>query len=127
MTTSRRRKTPGKTPVDRAPGDPDLVEQPHGGALRVGNPGNRGGPGRPRSEVRQLALEGAAQAVPKLIEIITNPETDPKDVIGASRVLCEFGLGRQLEIEDVTPTEQQTGEQRVQWLLEVLPRLSRVL
>lgn len=101
-----------------------LVPQPHGGALRRGNPGNHG---RPRSEVRAAALEGAAKAVPRLVEIITNPESDPKDVIGASRVLCEFGLGRQLEIEDVTPTEQQTGEQRVQWLLEVLPRLLRVL
>lgn len=36
------------------------VKQPHGGALQVGNPGNRGnpngGPGRPRSAVRDSLL-----------------------------------------------------------------------
>lgn len=102
--------------------------QPHGGALRRGPGGsNRGGPGRPRSEVRQLALQGAAQAVPKLIAIVTDPESDSKDVIAAARVLLEFGLGRQLEIEDVTAAERATGEQQVQWLLDAIPRLLRVL
>lgn len=112
-------KTPGKTPVP-------VVRQAHGGALRRGGT-NRGGPGRPRSEVRRLALVGAAKAIPRLIEIVTDAESERRDVIAASRVLCEFGLGRQLEIEEKTASEQQTGEQRVQWLLEALPRLLRVL
>ena len=32
-----------------------LVPQPHGGALRMGNPGNRGGHGRPRSSIKAIA------------------------------------------------------------------------
>src|SRR5688572_7203408 len=42
------RKTPVKTPV--------LVPQPHGGALRVGNPGNKGG-GRVKEYVEKRASE----------------------------------------------------------------------
>jgi hypothetical protein len=49
--------------------------------------------------VRQLALRGAAQAVPRLIALVTNQTSDPKDVIAAARVLLEFGLGRQLDID----------------------------
>lgn len=43
-----RRKSSGKTSVP-------LIAQPHGGALQVGNPGNKGG-GRPRSHVRDDLL-----------------------------------------------------------------------
>lgn len=103
-----------------------MERQLHGGSLRRGGT-NRGGPGAPRSEVRQLALAGAAQAIPRLVEIVADPDADRKDVVAAARVLCEFGLGRQLEVENTTPGEQQTGEQRVAWLMEVLPRLLQVL
>ncbi len=75
-----------------------LIPQPHGGALRRGGT-NRGGPGRPRDAVRKLAVRGAARAVPRLIEIATDPTSEPKDVIAAARVLLEFGLGRQLEVD----------------------------
>jgi hypothetical protein len=44
-----------------------LVLQPHGGALLSGGmPGNRGGPGRPRSDVRMLCRQGLEDAVPTL-------------------------------------------------------------
>lgn len=37
---------------------PTLIEQPHGGALLAGGvPGNRGGTGRPRSEIRDALVE----------------------------------------------------------------------
>ncbi len=55
--------------------------------------------GRPRDAVRQLALRGAAQAVPRLVEIVTNQSSDPKDVIAAARVLLEFGVGRQIDLD----------------------------
>ncbi len=86
-------KTPANSPVS-VPMEP----QRHGGALRRGGT-NRGGPGRPRSAVRQLALRGAAQAVPRLIAIVTNHSSDPKDVIAAARVLLEFGVGRQIDVD----------------------------
>ncbi len=49
-----------------------LVPQPHGGALKVGNPGNKGGPGRPRSIIREK-LSGVMtdHGVAVLEEIIT--------------------------------------------------------
>ena len=86
-----------KTPV-KSPATVRIERQPHGGALRRGGT-NRGGPGRPRNAVRQLALRGAAEAVPRLISISTDPSSDPKDVVAAARVLLEFGLGRQIEVD----------------------------
>ena len=86
-----------KTPAN-SPAPVRMEPQPHGGALRRGGT-NRGGPGRPRDAVRQLALRGAAQAVPRLIEIVTNQSSDPKDLIAAARVLLDFGLGRQIEVD----------------------------
>ncbi len=87
------KKTPANSPVAV-----HMDPQPHGGALRRGGT-NRGGPGRPRNAVRQLALRGAAQAVPRLIAIVTNQSADPKDVIAAARVLLEFGVGRQIDVD----------------------------
>ncbi len=86
-------KTPANSPVP-----PRLEPQAHGGSLRRGGT-NRGGPGRPRNAVRQLALRGAAQALPRLIEIVTSQSSDPKDVVAAARALLEFGLGRQIEVD----------------------------
>jgi predicted N-acetyltransferase YhbS len=52
------RKTSANSPV------PAKRPQPHGGALNVGNPGNKGGTGRPRNEhrafVRQLLADPKA-------------------------------------------------------------------
>lgn len=86
-----------KTPAD-SPAPARMEQQQHGGALRRGG-ANRGGPGRPTNAVRQLALRGAAQAVPRLIEIVTSQSSDPKDVVAAARVLLEFGLGRQINVD----------------------------
>ena len=94
--TQRTEKTPAKSPATSA--TVPMQPQQHGGALRRGGT-NRGGPGRPRNAVRQLARRGAAQAIPRLIEIVTGKFSDPKDVITAARVLLEFGLGRQLEVD----------------------------
>ena len=47
----------------------ELVPQQHGGALRVGNPGNRGGPGRPRSALRERLRGSLDERVGVLEEI----------------------------------------------------------
>ena len=54
--------------------DVGLIPQKHGGALRVGNPGNKGGPGRPRSIIREK-LSGVMDehGVGVLEEILTAP------------------------------------------------------
>jgi hypothetical protein len=49
---------------------PTMVPQPHGGALHAGGvPGNRGGVGRPPSEVRRMAREMFAARLPVLDQI----------------------------------------------------------
>ncbi len=97
VTERARVLAPSESPVETTAA-PVLVPQPHGGALRRGGT-NRGGPGRPRDAVRRLAVRGAARAVPRLIKIATDPASEPRDVIAAARVLLEFGLGRQLEVD----------------------------
>ena len=54
--------------------DVKLIPQEHGGALRLGNPGNKGGPGRPRSVIREK-LSGVMDehGVGVLKEILTAP------------------------------------------------------
>ncbi|GLC25077.1 hypothetical protein [Roseisolibacter agri] len=78
------------------------VEQPHGGALLSGGvEGNRGGTGRPKSEVRALALEGAERAIPVLIDIVEDAQLrkkKPAVVAIAGDKLLKYGLGTQKEI-----------------------------
>ena len=107
MATRRaRRKSPTKSPTPK-PGD--LVVPAHGnGMIRNGSlPGtNAGGSGRPKSEVRAAALEGADRAIPKLIAIVENAELlkkRPAVVALAADKLLKYGLGTQKEVsvEDV--------------------------
>src|SRR5688500_5267785 len=57
---------------------PTKVSQPHGGALNSGGtPGNRGGLGRPPSEVRRLAREAFAERLPTLARIAAGEVTVP--------------------------------------------------
>lgn len=58
----------GKTPP-LSPSGAGIMPQPQGGYLRIGNPGNRGGPGRPRDRVRQAFLLSLEQRRPILEEI----------------------------------------------------------
>lgn len=73
-----------------------LVRQPHGGALRIGNPGNKGG-GRPpdqwKAMMRTLASRNATARVAK--KLLENP--DPEDMavwLGAWKFAGEQGYGR---------------------------------
>ena len=43
-----------------------LVAQPNGGSLLVGNPGNKGGTGRPATVVRERARESFYKLIPTL-------------------------------------------------------------
>lgn len=92
------RKTAKKTAIA-------LVPRPDGrGALLAGGvPGNAGGPGRPRSAVRALALEGADVAVPKLVAILENPKSRPAAVVAAAAALLKYGLGtvREVSVDEV--------------------------
>ena len=65
-----------KTTAKTTPAVGELVPQAHGGALRHGGT-NKGGTGRPRSEV-QAALRGSL--TDELIEVIRQIGTTPREV-----------------------------------------------
>lgn len=98
--------------------------QPHGGALRTGNPGHGGGPGRPPSALRALARESFADRV-RTLELIADgyaPRRDPetgastlmpaevKDQLRALDMLAKYGLGeaRGIDVETVRRALKQT-------------------
>ena len=79
---------------------PELVPQPHGGAIyRGGVPGNRGGGSRP-SAVRRLARKAFARRIPILEAIADSPEERARDRILAVDVLGRYGLGQAKGIDE---------------------------
>ena len=87
------RKTPVKTTKDTAVGE--LIRQPHGGALRRGNPGNRGG-GRPSHAVKQLLCGDFEVMHERILAAIDDPSlrfTDFLDLFGEVLTRLErYGL-----------------------------------
>ena len=90
----------------------ELVQQQHGGALRVGNPGNRGGPGRPPSALRERLRGSLDERVAILEQIADNPDASDRDRIKAVDVMARYGLGtlRELSVEDVRERLRATLE-----------------
>lgn len=80
----------------------ELVPQRHGGAISPGNPGNRGGSGRPPSVVRERARSAFYDRIPALEKLADNDRAEDRDRIRAIDTLGKYGLhtGR-LDIEEV--------------------------
>ena len=94
----------------------ELIPQDHGGALRVGNPGNKGG-GRTPDELRALFREPLAKLLPvveqiaeaKDIQEVTCPHCDEKlevvswlkagDKLKAVDLLARYGIGSRQELQ----------------------------
>ena len=72
------RKTRVETTKNTAIGE--LVPQPHGGALRRGNPGNRGG-GRPSHAVKQAFCGDLELAHQRIRALLKDPSLRPIDLI----------------------------------------------
>jgi len=79
----------------------EMRPQPHGGALRNGGT-NKGGTGRPSSEIRRMCKEGFADALPVIVKIAKglqptngNPDPSPSEITRALDVLGKYGLGEQ--------------------------------
>lgn len=78
---------------------PKLVEQAHGGAiLQGGNPGNKGGPGRPPSALRERMRGSLEERLKVLEEIADDSDSRPADRIRAVEVLARYGLGSAHEL-----------------------------
>jgi hypothetical protein len=68
-----------------------LVQQTHGGALRRGNPGNRGG-GRPGGKVQRLSEKNYVKRMPILARIADSEEEKASDRIAAIRELGRYAV-----------------------------------
>jgi hypothetical protein len=82
----RAAKTPQQTPRTR--------RTANGGTLRVGNPGNKGGTGRPPNEFKELCRQLASSA--KTIEQVQKILMSPKHPLfmGALKWASEHGYGK---------------------------------
>ena len=81
-----------------------LVPQRHGGALLAGGQlGNRGGPGKPPSVLRERLRGSLDERVVVLEEIADDETAAHRDRIRAVDTLAKYGLGaiREITIEDV--------------------------
>ena len=94
----------------------ELVPQPHGGALRHGNPGNKGG-GRTPNEIRELMRQPLATLLPIITRIAEAPDVEEVecpncnekvevpsyrkdgDKLKAVDLLARYGIGTRQEIE----------------------------
>lgn len=94
-----------------------LAPQPHGGALRIGNPGNKGGTGRPASVIREALRYDFEKRRRKLREIADNKPVRDKDgklgdrpystadQLKALDLMAKYGMGQPVEVggPDGTP------------------------
>lgn len=94
----------------------ELVPQAHGGALRHGNPGNKGG-GRTPNEIRELMRQPLAKLLPIITRIAEAPDVEEVecphcnekvevpsyrkdgDKLKAVDLLARYGIGTRQEIE----------------------------
>lgn len=86
-----------KTPRQSALLPTAIHHPPTGGDLRIGNPGNKGGTGRPPSEVRAAfldALKGGPEALQSIIASTTSRDADRIAAIAAA---AKIGLPIQVE------------------------------
>ena len=91
-----RPKSPAKSPVQAGA----LVSQPHGGKLRHGarRGTNRGGTGRPPSEIRERLRGSFDERVAVLEDIADSEAHAPADRLRAIDLLAKYGLGTTKEV-----------------------------
>ena len=92
-----------------------LVPQLHGGAIRTGgNPGNKGGTGRPPSAIRARMREHLDSEV--LDSVMDEFEKGELDTLDVAEFLAKYGLGtmKEVSVENV--------RERLRLTLEVLRR-----
>lgn len=99
--------------------DTELIPQPHGGALRPGGkPGNKGGPGRPKEELREkLARLSEASADELMKRLESAPETlTAADLASIMDKGAKFNLATKQEFEDKTPSPEEAARRIAQAL-----------
>jgi len=83
----------------------------NGGHFITGNPGNKGGPGRPPNELRALAREGAEPFIKGCNKIVKDPLKEGSyEFFKAGESIVKIGLPTQVEDVSVTVEAQQVLE-----------------
>jgi len=70
----------------------EMRPQPHGGALRRGNPGNSGGTGVTK-ELREAFRGDLEVARRRIVGILADDDADPKDLIAIFDKLAKYSVG----------------------------------
>lgn len=117
-------------------GEPELVPQPHGGAILTGGqPGQTPGPGRPPSRIKAALRKSFDERIPALQEIADDREGEVGDRLRALDMMAKYSdLDLNVDIElveklgAVVAAEIQDEEamQRIkeQWLEIVASRIA---
>lgn len=69
----------------------------NGGQLLVGNPGNKGGTGKPKSEVRERCVGSFDERIPILEQIANDVNANPADRLKAIDLLGKYGGLQQVD------------------------------
>ena len=110
-----RGKTTAETTVPARVETGQLIPQPHGGALRNGGT-NRGGPGRPPSEIRAACRADFDALRGKLVAIARSRKAKDVDKVRAINVLGKYGLAETLSAADVNHALEQTVAEIVEFM-----------
>jgi hypothetical protein len=70
----------------------------NGAVLNVGNPGNAGGTGRPKSEIRARCAGSFDQRIAIAEEIADNPDSSQSDRLRALDLLAKYGGLQQTDV-----------------------------
>lgn len=117
---AKRKSTAGPT-AETGNGKPELIEQPHGGALYAGGvKGNRGGGDRSSREFRSLMRGDALVARQRLIERLEDTEPcvecgrkmDDKDVMRWFDLTAKYGIGPARAALDPAVVEEMAASVR---------------
>ena len=99
--------------------------------LTPGNPGNKGGTGRPKNRIRELCAEGFKKALPRIIDIAAGDAdgVSPGESVQGFNALGKYGVG---EARVVLPDEFATAlvdvlgdDERIktEWIPEIVQNL----
>lgn len=87
--------------------------------MRTGNPGNKGGTGRPSNRIRELAQQGMETLLPHLIKLGTKAQREA-DQITACLGVAKIAVPNQVEVGENPDNPMLTPADRKARLKELL-------
>ena len=97
----------------------EMIPQPHGGALRNGGT-NRGGTGRPKSEIRKACAEAFDSRIPRLLQIMDEAST-PAEYMKALDLLGKYGGLQQIDATSGdNPLQGLTESERIERIASLI-------